>query len=327
MSALTAARSDVRGSLRRAADALPDAPIGTVPILWANAAAADARHVADATTVLDEIARTGYEGTQLGDDFPVGDALLHELAKRELRLAEVYVPIPATVDGPGPDAMAIALERLRLLDEADGDVLCMAVDGSDDRDRWAGRADSSEAPVFTAAAWDALTGLLHDVADAASALGHAMVFHPHAATFVEMPAEVDRLLKMTDPERVGLCLDTGHHIVGGGDPVAIIGALGERIRHVHLKDVEPTALARMQAGDYATLGDAVRDGLFTELGAGTLDLDGVLAQLAARDYRGWLMVEQDFCMGPPSESAAIGRRVLAASLHRLGRTGVTEATG
>ena len=66
------------------------------------------------------------------------------------------------------------------------------------------------------------------------------------------------------------------------------------------------------------MADAVRQGLFTELGAGSLDLDGVLVALAARSYDGWLMVEQDRGLGPPSESAAIGRRVLAASLRRLG---------
>ena len=314
-------RSDPGSSLRRADDALGRAAIGTVPILWLNAASADAGYPTDPATILDEIARTGYEGTQFGAGFPEGAVLRRELADRGLRLAEVYLPIPATVDGPAAGAMDIARDCLRILHEAGGDVLCAAIDGSDDRDQVAGRAAAPGTPVFTDRAWEALAELLHDIADAATDLGHPTVFHPHAATYVETPAEIDRLMAATDPGRVGLCLDVGHHIVGGGDPVADTRRYGDRIRHVHLKDVDPAVHGRLLDDRYAGCEDAVRDGLFTELGAGDLDLDGVLDALAALDYDGWLMVEQDMCPGPPSESAAIGRRVLAASLRRLGRAG------
>lgn len=313
--------SDAPSGLRGVADALPHASIGTVPILWLNTAATDPRYPSDAATILDEIARIGYEGTQFGAGFPEGTALGRELADRGLRLAEVYLPIPATVDGPTADAMDVATECLRILHDAGGDVLCAAVDGSPDRERIAGRADEPGSPAFTDEGWAALADLLHEVADAATALGHVTVFHPHAATYVETRAEIDRLLAVTDRDRVGLCLDVGHHIVGGGDPVADTRRYGERVRHVHLKDVDPAVLADLRGGAFAGCEEAVGHGLFTELGAGTLDLDGVLEALAARDYAGWLMVEQDRCAGPPSESAAIGRRVLAASLRRLGRSG------
>jgi inosose dehydratase len=214
--------------------------------------------------------------------------------------------------------MDVAREHLRLLDDAGGEVLCVAIDGSRDRDASAGRADGPPTPVLTDSAWGALAALLHDIADAAAALDHPTVFHPHAGTFIETPAEIERLMAATDPARVGVCLDVGHEIVGGGDPVATLRALGDRVRHVHLKDVDPTVLDGVRAGHYAGLEDAVRDGLFTELGAGALDLDGVLEVLIERDYDGWLMVEQDHSLGPPSESAAIGRRVLASALRRLG---------
>ena len=74
----------------------------------------------------------------------------------------------------------------------------------------------------------------------------------------------------------------------------------------------------LRSGTIGGFDAAIRARLFTELGAGVLDLDGVLAAAAGRDYDGWLMVEQDSGWGPPSESAAIGRRVLAAALRRLG---------
>jgi inosose dehydratase len=146
-----------------------------------------------------------------------------------------------------------------------------------------------------------------------------MAFHPHAGTFVETPEEVERLAARTDPGLVPLCLDVGHYLVGGGDPVGALRAYGERVTHLHLKDVSPDVLERMHDGTVPGFDAAIRARLFTELGAGALDLDGVLAVLEERDYRGWLMVEQDSCWGPPSESAAIGRRVLAAALRRLGR--------
>jgi inosose dehydratase len=195
----------------------------------------------------------------------------------------------------------------------------VAIDGSSDRDASAGRSDSPPTPVFTEAAWAALVELLHDIADAAAALGHPTAFHPHAGTFIETPAEIDRLVAATDPARIGICLDVGHHFAAGGDPVADLRALGERVTHVHLKDVDPDVLADLRAGRFSGIGEAVRDGLFTELGAGALDLDGVIEALIERNYDGWLMVEQDRGFGPPSESAAIGRRVLAATLRRLGR--------
>lgn len=281
-------------------------------MLWINSG------ITDATAILDEIARVGFEGTQFGTGFPEGEGLRDELDRRGLRLAEVYVPLPATVDGPRGNAMELAMEHLRLLHDARGEVLCVAIDGSPDRDASAGRADSPPTPVFTDAAWTSLVELLHRIADAAATLDHPMAFHPHAGTFVETPAEIDRLVAASDPERVGICLDVGHHIVGGGDPVAAIRELGERVRHVHLKDVDPSVLDRLRAGRFTGLGHAVRGGLFTELGAGALDLDGVLELLAERDYAGWLMVEQDQTSGPPSESAAIGRRVLATAVRRLG---------
>jgi inosose dehydratase len=327
MSTVSPPRLDPRPSMRRPDDALPGASIGTAPMLWANADGAP-RDGTDAMAILDEIARVGYEGTQLGDGFPEGGVLRDALRERGIRLAEVYVPIPATVDGPVADALDIAEERLRLLHDGEGDVLCLAIDGSADRDAAAGRADEPGTPVLTDAGWDSLVSLLNAIADRASALGHPVVFHPHGGTFIETPAEVARLAAATDPERMGICLDVGHYLVGGGDPVMAIRALGRRVTHIHLKDVDPAVLTRLHSGALDGLGQGIRERIFTELGAGMLDLDGVIAALRALDYSGWLIVEQDTTWAPPSESAAIGRRVLASALRRLGapdRAGVAGA--
>ena len=307
-----------RTTLRRPGGALPRASIGTVPILWNNVDLPDLAPAVGAATVLDEIARTGYEGTQLGTGFPAGQALRDALLARDLRLAEVYLSIPCTVDGPTDDSIAIARERLALLHEGGGEVLVAAVDISPGRSETSGRAVLSGTPRLTEDGWRRLAALLEELGGEAAALGHSVAWHQHTGTFVETPDELVRLMDLTDPALLGVCLDVGHYIVGGGDPVAAVEQFGARVRHVHLKDVDPTVLGRLRAGELADFPAAIRARLFTELGAGILDLPAVLAPLARLDYAGWLMVEQDSCWGPPSESAAIGRRVLGEALRRLG---------
>lgn len=313
----------LRERLRSGGGPLAAAPIGTVPILWNNMDVAELRLGTDAATILDEIARLGYDGCQLGLGFPEGRELQDALAARELRLAEVYVSLPMTADGPADGALDEARERLRLLVAGDGDVLCVALDGSPERSVWAGRADSGETPRLTADGWRRLVDVVNDLARATAEAGRRLAFHPHAGTYIEAPDETDHVITATEPDLVPLCLDVGHWLVGGGDPVATLRRYGDRVTHVHLKDVDPTVLARLRSGELADFGAAVRARLFTELGSGMLDLDGCLAALAERDYRGWLMVEQDSSWGPPSEAAAIGRRVLAQALRTADRENVT----
>lgn len=318
MSALVPVRPDIRPNLRRAGDALSRTSIGTVPILWNNVDDADRRIGTDGLTILDEVARTGYEGVQLGPGFPGGADLRNALVERRLGLAEVYAALPATVDGPTDGALAEGLERLRLLHDGGGEVLVIAIDGSPERSERAARADDPGTPVLTDAGWDGLVEVVHALATVTHEAGHRAAFHPHAGTFIETPAEVERLVDRLDPALIGICLDVGHDLVGGGDPVHALRDLGERVTHVHLKDVDRSVLERLRSGEIADLGEAVRARIFTELGAGMLDLDGVIDVLVQRDYDGWMMVEQDSCWGPPSESAAIGRRVLTAALRRAG---------
>ena len=311
---------DEAARLRRrlaAGGPLGAASIGAVPILWNNVDIAELRLGTDAGSILDEIARTGYDGCQLGLGFPEGHDLRAALAGRGLRLAEVHASVGATVDGPTPSAFDEVSERIRLLGAGGADVLCIALDVSDDRAAWAGRASDPATPRLTDAGWARTVELLRTVASDTRAAGARLAFHPHSGTYVETPEEVDRLVGSIDAATLPLCLDVGHYLVGGGDPVAALRRYGERVEHVHLKDVDPEVLAGLREGTIDGFRGAIQARLFTELGAGALDLDGVLAALAERRYAGWLMVEQDSAWPPPAESAAIGRRVLAAAMRRL----------
>jgi inosose dehydratase len=89
---------------------------------------------------------------------------------------------------------------------------------------------------------------------------------------------------------VKICLDTGHAVVGGGDPVELARTARDRIAHVHLKDVEPRVLERVRAREL-TVEQAWERNLFCPLGDGCVDFDAVLAELG--DYAGWAVVEQD----------------------------------
>jgi inosose dehydratase len=289
--------------------------IGIVPIVWNNADLTDVAPRIDAATVMDEVARLGYDGLQDGIGFPTGRALHGALAKRGLRLAEVYAALPCTVDGPEPDALEIGRRRLNDLHEAEGDVLVVALAFSDGRLQRAGRADAPGTPRLSEAGWHRLASTLETLGREASNLGHTLAFHSHAGTFVETPAEVARLAELTDPALVGLCLDTGHTIVGGGDPLTVIKRHGRRVIHVHLKDVAPEPLEALRDGRCPDFLEALRARIFTELGSGVLPVAAILDALADRDYAGWLMIEQDTTWAPPSESAAIGRRVLEFALR------------
>jgi inosose dehydratase len=143
--------------------------------------------------------------------------------------------------------------------------------------------------------------------------GVGLVVHHHAAGFLETEAEIERLLADTDPERVGLCLDTGHLAFGGGDPVAFARRHAARVRHLHLKDVDEAVAARVRRDGLDYL-EAVRAGVFTTLGEGGVDVGGVLDALAGAPI-GWAVVEHDRLSedGPsPLESARTSRARLAA---------------
>jgi len=294
---------------------LARSPIGVVPILWNNVDLADLAPRLPAGVVLDEAARLGFQGIQDGIGFPRGSALRRELTRRGLRLAETYAAIPCGPDGPSPDAIRVGRARLANLHRAGGEVLVVALDGTPERARRSGRAAADGTPTLSDAGWSGLARALETLGQEARDLGHLLAFHGHTGTFVETPTELDRLAASTDPQLVRLCLDVGHCIVGGGDPVAALRRYGPRVDHVHLKDVAAEPLAGLRDGTITGFIDALRARIFTELGSGVLDLAGVLDALAQQDYRGWLMVEQDTTWKPPSESAAIGRSVLAFALR------------
>ena len=296
---------------------LRDAPIACVPIVWNNVDDPELAPPVPADTVLDEIARLGFAGIQHGRGFAEGDALGRDLERRGLRFAELYSALPATAEGLTDGAADLARRDLARLVAAGGEVLVVALDGNPERDHWSGRV-TIEAPQWSAPAYAELADLLAELVDTAPE-GVRVAFHPHTATWIEAPNEVEALASKLEDTGAGLCLDVGHYTVGGGEPVRAIRAFGPLVTHLHLKDVDPSVLARLRAGEIDGFGAAVRERLFTELGNGMLDVPGILATLEALGYTGWIMIEQDSTWLRPAEAAAVGKRVLDYAIRELDR--------
>jgi inosose dehydratase len=142
------------------------------------------------------------------------------------------------------------------------------------------------------AQWQSASQILTRVTAACRELGLDAVFHHHAGTFIETPREIERLCESVDDSLLGLCLDTGHYFYGGGDPVEAVRKYGSRIRHLHLKDVRPPVLEIVRREGVGFI-EAVRRGVFCELGEGAVDFPKVIDGLTANGFTGWAIVEQD----------------------------------
>lgn len=279
--------------------------------------AARAAEPAGFRQVLDEIRDTGYAGTELGDwgFMPTDPSRLRdEVAARGLTLVGAFVPVAlarADTHAAGVDA---ALRTARLLrDAGGGDAFIVLSDDNasvPERERCAGRITSDlglrdeQWNTFAAGA-DRLARAVFDET------GLRTAFHPHCGGYVETPTEIATLMTRTDPERLGLCFDTGHVLYGGGDPVDVLDRHAARVWHVHFKDCDLEVARRARADGLGYLA-AVRARLFSELGAGGVDFPAVIAALRRHDYRGWIVVEQDVFPGDgaPADSARRNREYL-----------------
>jgi len=267
--------------------------------------------------VLDEIQQTSYVGTELGDwgFMPTEpENLKNELQKRELALIAAFVPVALVNQEKHAEGEAIALRTARLLAEVAGNetFIVLADENStvDLRTKYAGRIKPEHG--LSADEWRIFIEGIHRIARAVQKqTGLKLVFHHHCAGYVETPAEIETLMRMTDAELVGLCLDTGHYPFGGGNPVSAVKQYSDRIWHVHFKDCQPDIArqSRVQEWDYF---DSVKHGVFCEFGKGEVNFPGIIAELRKCGYDGWIVVEQDVLpgMGSPKESAQRNRDYL-----------------
>jgi inosose dehydratase len=253
--------------------------------------------------VLSAISDAGYEGTELGPPGYLGerDNLRDRLEEHGLALVGGYIPIRFSEPQHWSEDLEAMSRTLDLFEAAEGaDAKAVLADGgSPERAQFPGRAASDQSIGLDSAGWRRLSEGVARAADLARNRGFEPTFHHHTATFVEAPWEIERVLELTD---VGLLLDTGHLALGGGDPTEALRDWGERINHVHVKDVRNDVLASVIA-DGADMPEAWRRGVFCELGTGDVDLEGFFAELARSGYSDWLVVEQDMVPQSPHDAA------------------------
>jgi inosose dehydratase len=162
-------------------------------------------------------------------------------------------------------------------------------------------ADWSPPVALDDTGWRHLVDHLDEVAELASDHGLTLAFHPHAGTLLETDEDIERLLAESG---VPFCLDTGHWAIGGADPAKFVRDHGDRIVHVHLKDVD-LDLAEQVRSRALSLVDATRRGLFRPLGGGDAPIGEVVALLDQAGYGRWLVLEQDTTI--TGEEPPVGR--------------------
>src|SRR5207244_5628630 len=118
--------------------------------------------------------------------------------------------------------------------------------------------------------------------------GYEPTLHHETGTHIEAKWEIEKVLELTE---IGLCLDTGHLLLGGGDPVVAVREWKSRINHVHLKDARRAVVDQI-IREALPVSEIWQRKAFCRLGEGDLDVDAVLNSLRS-GYEGWLVVEQD----------------------------------
>lgn len=268
--------------------------VGNAPVSWGVMEVAGWGEQIPYRQVLDEIAEAGYAGTELGPYgyFPKeASELTPELSARGLQLVASFVPVPLAHPERHEEGYSEAMKVAGLLSEAGARLIVLADEMSEARMDVSGRVDESR-DGMSDSQWDGAAQILMRIGEACGELGLSAVFHHHAGTFVETPKEIARLCESTNPDLLGLCLDTGHYFFGGGDPVDAVRLYGTRIRHLHLKDVQLPVLEAARRDAVGFL-EAVRRGVFCELGEGAVDLKRVVGDISDGGYSDWAIVEQD----------------------------------
>ncbi|WP_331766208.1 TIM barrel protein [Embleya sp. NBC_00896] len=297
-----------------AAPATPAAPVGHdlrlagAPISWGVCEVPGWGPMLPVDTVLGEMAGLGLTATELGPPGYLPDdpsALKGVLEGHGLTLVGSFAALVLHDADRTVESLARAERTAELIAAAGGEVLVLAaatgLDGYDTR------------PELSDSQWRLLIDTAEEVARIARRYGLRATLHPHVGTHVETSAEVERFLRDSE---LPLCLDTGHLLIGGTDPLDLVRRRPERIGHVHLKDVHAATAALVRSGAL-TYADAVGQGLYRALGEGDVPVAEIVATLRAAGYRQWYVLEQDTRLTDDPVDADLPRHDTARSLAHL----------
>lgn len=283
------------------------ARIAAAPISWGVCEVPGWGYQMGPEEVLRQMQELGFAAAEFGPE-----GFLPEDPREKARLLEHYGLaavggfVPVVLHDPDHDPLPQVQRELEAYTAAGAKTLVLAAaTGQEGYD--------APRPVLEEAGWRRVRDNAARITEAAGKAGVSVALHPHAGTMVENQRELDRMIEDTD---LPICLDSGHMLVGGVDPVAFVREHAERISHVHAKDVDLAWARKVQNGE-ATYYDAVAAGMYRPLGQGDLDLDSVLRDLHRVGYRGWFSLEQDTVLNGPPQPGADPQEDVRASVEHL----------
>ena len=261
-----------------------DARIAGAPVSWGVIEIPDWGYQMPADRVLREAASLGLAAVEAGpeDLLPRDPAEVSKvLAKYELSLVGGFVPAVLHEPDLRERELALVERRAKFFSAAGADVVVLAAT--------TGSETYEEVVELDEGAWRELFESLKAVEEICARHGVAVSLHQHYGTVIERYDQVRRFLEGSD---TGLCLDTGHLVIGGIDPVEIAELAGDRVNHVHLKDVNVEVAEKLARGEL-NFKEAAQRGAFLPLGDGDVDVGAVIDRLESAGYGGWYVLEQD----------------------------------
>ncbi len=292
---------------------MTDLKIAGAPITWGVCEVPGWGAQLPVERVLREMAGLGLTATEFGPEgfLPV-DPAERAAVLSDLGMTAVGGFVPLVLHDAARDPLPALRTELEAFVAAGAGVVVLSADS--------GLSGYDERVELDDTGWATLLTNLGRARDAAAEVGVLAVLHPHVGTLVESRADVDRVLTGSD---IGLCLDSGHLLIGGTDPVELARDHAARIRHVHLKDVDLPTAQRVRDGGI-TYYEGVQEGLYRPLGQGDVDVRALVGSLLDAGYDGWFVLEQDTVLqlqpdegeGPVADAGASAEhlRAVAAEL-------------
>ena len=274
----------------------------SAPINWGIESANDPDNPKP-DVVLRAIADAGYDGVELGPFGYFGDSTT-EIAKRleetGLEAVAMWTNIPLD-EALSSHTLENLILTFRHLSELGVDHLIVSDLITPERMEIVGRVGQFPERWWTEQDWDQVSGTLGQISTQGEAHGVEIAVHPHVGGHIETGDEFVNLIKAIEGMSINLCIDTGHLIIGGAEPIGILEAHAHRVTHLHAKDVDAALLSRLQAGTIHYR-EAVGQGLYCDLGDGIIDWRGYRSALIDSDYSGWVVAEQDRLLSPGDQA-------------------------
>ena len=281
--------------------------LAIAPIAWTNDDMPELGSENTFGQCISEMALAGFTGTEIGNKYPKDPEVLEQyLNIRGLKVASAWFSAFLTTKPFEETAEAFKAHR-DFLHAMGAKVIVVAEQGHSIQGIMTAPVFDDK-PVFTDEEWKKLAEGLEKLGDLAHEKDMEIVYHHHMGTGVQTTEEIDRLMEMTDPDKVKLLFDTGHLVFSGENPIAVYNRHQDRIKHIHFKDIRQETAEEVEKEKDSFL-NGVKKGVFTVPGDGMIDFTPIWTAIHASDYEGWIVVEaeQDPAKANPFEYAVKAR--------------------